>query len=88
MESHCTLAGSGIFFVLDKPLQNVFGANYSDADEIQSMPSINSVRQVIFVYFFISWENSSPGISYFWWLGIKLLQTLIFICTNYYYYKH
>ena len=67
------------FFVLDKPLQNVFGANCHDADEIQSMPSINSVGQVIFVFFFISWENISLGISYFWWLGIKLLQTLILV---------
>ena len=75
------------FFVLDKPLQNLFGANCSDADEMQLMPSTKSVGQVIFVFFFISWENSSPGISYFWWLGIKLLQALILICTNYYYCK-
>ena len=46
------------FFVLDKPLQNVFGANCHDADEIQSMPSINSVGQVIFVFFLFLGKTS------------------------------
>ena len=39
------------FFVLDKKLQNVFGTNCRDADEMQSMPSTKSVGQVIFVFF-------------------------------------
>ena len=39
------------FFVFDKPLQIVFGANCSDADEMQSMPSTKSVGEVIFVFF-------------------------------------
>ena len=39
------------FFVLYKPLQNVFGANCSDADEMQLMPSTKSVGQVTFVFF-------------------------------------
>ena len=57
---------SGVeFFVLDKPLSHVFGAKCSDADEMQLMRSTNPVGQVLFVFFFISWEESLPGISSF-----------------------
>lgn len=58
------------FFGLDKPLQNVFGANCSDADEIQSMPSINSVGQVIFGFFF-------------YFLGKQLTWNLLFLVAGY-----
>ena len=51
---------SGVeFFVLDKPLQHLFGANCGDADEMQLMRSTNPVGQVFFVL------KSSPGISCF-----------------------